>query len=462
MGAVPRYWRAFAVAALLAGCAMPPIDRFMLEEARATPVRLEGSRGPLSYAQSQAILADLKKRSPDTSIFDRHVAVEESIAGTPLSVGNRVELLEDGEATYPAMLAAIRGARNHIHLETYIFEEDETGRLFSDALIERAKAGVKVRLMYDGIGSKNTSREFFETLKKGGVDVVEYSPVDAANLLKKGPLIHQRDHRKLLIVDGRIAFLGGINISDVYSGDSSAGRRIGDVPFGARPWRDTQLKVEGPAVNELQKSFVAIWEKERKEKLSEAGLFPQARPAGNIVVRALEGSSDAPLNPLYLTFLSAISSAEQQVHITMAYFVPDPQLLGALKAAAARGVDVKLVLPSRTDGWVVFHAGRSFYEELLEAGVRIFERRNRLLHSKYAVIDGVWSTVGSSNLDWRSLLHNNELNVVMLGPEFGARLNALFDKDLALSQEITLDRWSHRPLKDRLRELAARSWAFFL
>ena len=461
MGSVPVL-RLFALAALLAlaGCAMPPIDRYALDEARATPVRIEGTRGPLTYSQSQAILAELRKRSPEPSIFDRHLAVEESVAGSPLSIGNRATLLEDGEAAYPAMLAAIRAAKHHVHLEVYIFEEDQAGHEFADVLMERAKAGVQVRLIYDSFGSKGTSREFFDLLKKGGVHVVEYSPVDPANLLKKGVLLNQRDHRKLLIVDGRVAFLGGINISNVYAGDSSP--RGGDVPFDQRPWRDTQLQVEGPVVNEMQKTFLAMWEKERKEKLADPAFLPQQKPAGNLAMRALEGVNDQAINPLYVTFISAIASAEASVHITMAYFVPDKQLLAELKEAAKRGVDVKIVLPSRTDGWVVFHAGRSFYDELLEAGVKIYERKNRLLHSKYAVVDAVWSTVGSSNMDWRSMLHNLELNAVIVGPEFGRRIEGLFEKDLAMSEQVTLEKWRQRPIKDRIREAAARSWAFLL
>jgi cardiolipin synthase len=205
-----------------------------------------------------------------------------------------------------------------------------------------------------------------------------------------------------------------------------------------------------------------VWEREKKEKLSEAELLPQQKPIGSLAMRAIEGTTDQGINPLYVTFISAIASAESEIHITMAYFVPDRQLLDELKAAARRGVDVKLVLPSRTDGWVVFHAGRSFYDELLEAGVKIYERKNRLLHSKYAVVDGVWSTVGSSNMDWRSLLHNLELNAVVLGPEFGARMEALFQKDVANSTEITRESWAARPLPDRLREAAARSWAYLL
>ena len=453
-------WLATAALLLLAACAMPPIDRAMLAEAAGTPVRLETARGPLSYQQSQAILDDLRKRSPEPSIFDRHVAVEESVAGAPLTLGNKAVLLEDGDGAYPAMLAAIRSAKRHIHVQVYIFEEDQTGQEFADALLARAKAGVKVRVIYDSFGSKKTSKEFFEALRKGGVEVLEYHPVDPASMLLKGNNFNQRNHRKLFVVDGRIAFLGGINISEVYA--AASGSRSSDVPFDKRAWRDTQLQVEGPVVNDMQKSFVELWEKETKQKLPDADLYPQQKPVGSLAIRAIEGTSDDGPNPLYITFMSAIFSAESKIHMTMAYFVPDTQLIEALKAAARRGVDVRLILPSRTDGWIVFHAGRSFYEDLLESGVKIYERKNRLLHSKYAVIDEVWSTVGSSNLDWRSLLYNLELNAIVLGPEFAQRMETLFEKDLAMSEEITRDKWQGRPLKDRVREAAARMWESML
>ena len=437
---------------------MPPVDRQMLDEARATPVRIEGARGPLTYSQSQAILTDLKQRSPETSIFDRHLAVEESVAGAKLTLGNRATLLEDGEAVYPAMLNAIRAAKRTVHIEVYIFDDGNMGEAFAQALISRAREGVKVRVVYDAVGSAKTSPEFFKPLRDAGVEVHAFRPVDPAGLLKKGAGINQRNHRKLLIVDSRVAFLGGLNISEVYSGDSSSR----NVPFDKRAWRDTQLQVEGPVVNDLQKSFVELWERETKQKIADATLLPTQASAGSLAMRALAGSNTEGLNPLYVTFLSAIASAESEIHITMAYFVPDPQLLDELKAAAKRGVDVKLVLPSRTDGWLVFHAGRSFYSELLEAGVKIYERKNRLLHSKYAQVDGVWSTIGSSNLDWRSLLHNLELNVVVLGPEFGKRIEDLFQKDLSLSEQITSDKWAGRSVADRLREVTARSWAYML
>ena len=455
-------------------------------------MRLEGARGVLTNAQSKAILKNLEKKSPETSIFDRHVAIEEAINGNPLSVGNQVNLLEDGKNTYRAMLEAIRSAKHHVHMESYIFEADEVGQEFAAALIERVKAGLKVRLMYDSVGSNTTPPEFFKEIAASGVEVVEFNPVTPAKMMTEGAALNHRDHRKLTIVDGRLAFLGGINISGVYGstdgsslgsssdayrsghgmggsgslGGSSRGQAGSDPPFEQRPWRDTQVRVEGPVVADLQRAFLKQWERQKKEEVPEDNqLFPELKPQGPQVVRAIAGSpsdSDKGLNAFYMTLISAIECAETEIRITNAYFVPHQELLKALKDAAKRGVDVKLILPSRTDSWLVFHAGRSYYEELLEAGVKIFERKRRLLHAKTAVIDGVWSTVGSTNLDWRSLLHNDELNAVILGTEFAAQMNAIFEKDLANSGEITLADWHNRPIQERLKEFSARAWSRFL
>jgi cardiolipin synthase len=183
---------------------------------------------------------------------------------------------------------------------------------------------------------------------------------------------------------------------------------------------------------------------------------------GRQVVRAIGSSPDEPYSAIYATLMSAIASAETSVNLTNAYFVPDPQLLEALEAAAQRGVDVKLILPSQTDSWLTFHAGRGYYERLLRAGVKIFERRGVILHSKTALIDSVWSTVGSTNLDWRSFLHNRELNAVVLGSEFGAQVQAMIDKDLAMSDRLTLEQWQSRALDMRVKELFARIWEYWL
>jgi len=247
----------------------------------------------------------------------------------------------------------------------------------------------------------------------------------------------------------------------VYSGGSrqSATRAR---PDGRLAWRDTDLQLQGPVVAELQNLFIDAWTAQKGPALASKNFFPPAERAGNEVVRAIGSSPEEPFSLIYATLLSAIGSAETSVHLTNAYFVPDPQLLAALEAAAARGVDVKLILPSQTDSWLVFHAGRDHYDRLLRAGVKIFERRGVILHSKTALIDGVWATVGSTNLDWRSFLHNHELNAVVLGTEFGTQLQAMFARDLAASEAITLERWQRRGPGPRLKEAFARAWAYWL
>lgn len=434
---------------------------------------IRGAHGVLPPARTRQILEDLKKRSPETSILDRHVAVEEAAAGNPLTIGNRVTLLEDGAHTYPAMLEAIRHARHHVHMETYIFDADDVGREFAAALADRARHGVKVRLIYDAVGSMHTPKQFFADLAASGVEVAEFNPVNPATVLTAGILVNNRDHRKLTVIDGRVAFLGGINISGVYGelgsskpggSVSSGGSSGGDAPFEKRPWRDTQARIEGPVVADLQRAFLRQWARQKKEDLTaDRAYFPTLAPQGNQLVRAIAASpTDKAASPVYVALISAIDSAESDVEITNAYFVPHDELLRALKDAARRGVDVRLMLPSRTDSWLALNAAHSYYEDLLEAGVKIYERKMRLLHSKTATIDGVWSTVGSSNLDWRSLISNDELNVVVLGPEFAAQTKAIFATDLADSEQITVADWDARPLGDRLKEAAASFWARLL
>jgi cardiolipin synthase len=440
----------------VAGCSSLPTIVPDMAMRPDRPVQLEGARGPLTAQQSKAVLDRLKSGGKETGILDRHLALAEAISGSPLMVGNHVVLLQDGAATYAAMFAAIRNAKDHINMETYIIEDDEVGNKFADALIEKQSQGVQVNLIYDSVGAISVPKAFFKRLTDSGIRVLEFNPVNPLKA-KKGWNVNQRDHRKLLIVDGQTAFLGGINISSVYSG-SSFSQRSSARPEKQVPWRDTHMQVDGPVVAEFQKLFLATWEKQKGEALPPRNYLPQLSNKGKEVVRAIGSSPDEPYTLMYATLISAISSAETAVYLTNAYFVPDPQLLAALKDAAQRRVDVKLLLPSHSDSWMVFHVGRSFYDELLSAGVKIYERRDALLHAKTALIDGVWSTIGSTNLDWRSFLHNDEVNAVILGQEFGAQMQAMFDKDLASSNPITLEQWRQRSIGMRWKEMAARLW----
>jgi cardiolipin synthase len=446
----------------LAGCATLPDAERELEKPHAQAVEFDSASGPVSAGRSAAILEELKSKSGDIDILQKHLALEQAInADSPLVLGNRLVLLQDGPATYRAMFAAIREAKDHINLETYIFEDDDIGRRFADRLLERQAAGVQVNLIYDSVGCLQTPREFFERLKAGGMQVLEFNPVNPLAGNKKEWLLNNRDHRKLLVIDGRIAFIGGINISESYSSSPSAKstKKEGVDTVG---WRDTHLQVKGPVVAEFQKLFMDTWTKQKGQPLARKNYFPRLSKQGDEIVRAIGSASADPHSLIYLTLLSAIGAAEQRVYLTNAYFVPDPQLIKSLIDATRRGVDVKLVLPSHTDSWTVFHAGRSHYTRLLRAGVKIYERRDAVMHSKTASIDGVWSTIGSTNLDWRSFLHNDELNAAILGRDFAKQMDAMFARDLAESDAIDLDRWKHRSLMLRLKEWLARIAEYWL
>ena len=449
----------FAASLWLAGCSSLPTFVPDLSRRDLPQVQLASARGMLTPTQSRAVLERLKKRGTPTDIFDRHLALEEAIAGSPLTTGNRVRLLKDGPATYQAMLQAIDGARDHVNMETYILDDDEVGRQFAQALMRKQQEGVQVNLMHDSVGTLNTPKAFFDQLTASGVQVLEFNPVNPLEA-KKGWELNQRDHRKLLIVDGATAFLGGINISGVYSSGSSIVTHAGHS--GDPKWRDTDIQIDGPVVADFQRLFLSSWAAQGGKPLVSRDYLPTLKPVGDQVVRAIGSSPDDDFSQIYGTLLSAIHSAESSVQITNAYFVPDPQLLDALTAAAQRGVEVSLILPSQTDSWLVFHAGRAHYSRLLRAGVKIHERRGVILHSKTALIDGVWATVGSTNLDWRSFLHNHELNAVILGAEFGRQLQAMFDQDLAESDIVTLEQWERRAIDLRLKEGFARAWEYWL
>ncbi|MBS1157274.1 MAG: cardiolipin synthase [Proteobacteria bacterium] len=447
------------------GCAGLPDAAREMQIPTAQAVEFDNARGPVSTGKSSAIIKELKSESGATDILQKHLAIEQAInADSPLVLGNKLVLLQDGPATYQAMFAAMRKARDHINLETYIFEDDEIGRQFADLLLERQAAGVQVNLIYDSVGCLNTPQAFFERLKASGIQVLEFNPVNPLAGNKKEWLLNNRDHRKLLVVDGHTAFIGGINISASYSsspsGKSSKTKATNEA--NTLGWRDTHLQIEGPVVTQFQKLFMDTWSKQKGAALAAKNYFPALNKQGDEIVRAIGSASSEPHSLIYLTLLSAIDHAEQHVHLTNAYFVPDPQLLKSLTDAAQRGVDVKLILPSNTDSWAVFHAGRSHYTRLLRAGVKIYERRGAVMHSKTASIDGVWSVIGSTNLDWRSFLHNDELNAVILGRDFSRQMETMFTQDLSQSNAIDLKSWKQRPMQLRLKEWAARLAEYWL
>ena len=442
------------------GCATLPDTNALLARHTAQAARFENARGPLSARKSAAILAELKRKSGDLDILEKQIALEQAIVDSPLSIGNKVTLLQDGPATYAAMFAAIRNAKDHINLESYIIEDDEIGREFASILLAQQARGVQVNLIYDSVGGFDTPKAFFDRLREGGIAVLEFNPVNP--LAARGRwLVNNRDHRKLLVVDGRTAFIGGVNISSVYSSGSVVGHRHLDGTAQV-PWRDTHLQIEGPVVGDLQKLFLGTWQKQRGAVLAAKDYFPALNPQGSDIVRAVGSTPDDPYSLMYLTLISALGNAEKQILLTQAYFVPDAQLIKALTDAAGRGVEVKLILPAHSDSNATFHAGRSHFQGLLGAGVKIYERRGALLHSKTAIVDGVWASVGSSNLDWRSFMDNDEVNAVVLGREFAGQMQAAFARDLKLSDPIDLETWERRSPLLRIKEWLARMVERFL
>ena len=378
--------------------------------------------------------------------------------------GNQVTLLFDGPQTMQAMEEAIRHAKHSIHLETYIFDQDAMGLRFAKLLMERQRAGVTTRIMYDAVGTLNTPQAFFEQLRAAGIRLHAFNPINPLRL--SGPwLPNNRDHRKILVVDGKLAFTGGVNISASYSRSSlfRSKKRTAQANVG---WRDTHLRLQGPVVSVLQAVFLKTWNARNRSTPSDAGadagLFPTLRPAGNTTVRVLASEPNGQAE-IYAAYLEAIAAAKKSIHITSAYFVPDGAMLGALLQAARRGVEVRLILPGvQEGGGLVFYASQALFERMLEGGIHIHQMQIAVLHAKTAVMDGKWSTVGSTNLDTRSFLHNSEINVVMQGEAFGTTMEAAFAEDLRNSREVLLSAWKKRPLKDRVKEWLASSFGYWL
>jgi len=369
----------------------------------------------------------------------------ELYAHRPFMPGNRVDLLVDGPATFAAMRGAISAAHVQIDMESYEFD-DQAGGQFADLLVAARGRGVAVHLIYDGWGAITTKSAIFDRLRTSGVEVLEYNPLDPNTRVSID--LNRRDHRKLLCVDGHLCITGGDNISKVYEN--------APAPRGTDPneqaWRDTDVRIDGPVTAQLEEVFGETW-REQHGRPFPAAPQSSASPAGSTLIQAIDGAPEDGQPLIYRTLLASISLAQRSVHLTTGFFVPTPDMRHALEAAARRGVDVQLIVPGESDSNMALWAGRSDYGELLDAGVQIHERQGRILHAKTAVIDAGWSAVGSANLDWRSAIWNNEIDVVILGAEFANKLDALFISDRSQSHTIDRMSWHRRGILQRIKEL---------
>jgi cardiolipin synthase len=428
---------------------------------------VHGHAGAVSV---QAKARDLQRAEAEgrPALFERQLGVLAARGEADLYRGNTARLLVDGPHAFAAMRAALEQARRRVLLEMYIVEDDGVAAEFAALLLRKAAEGVSVALMYDAVGSIDSDKAFFERLQQGGVQVCEFNPLLRPSQTGADWRPWQRNHRKVLVVDGDIAFTGGINLSNVYAsgsggsrgpdGSGSAGGSRGSHGSGdAAGWCDTQVELRGPVVQPMAAAFRTTWQDQGCSGVLPADPEPRQPNPGTRIVKMSASDPREGLNRTYAALLAAIGAAQRSVYLTMAYFAPGDAIVDALREAAGRGVDVRLVLPGRSDAALVMHAARSYYDGMLSAGVRIHEMHHAVMHAKTAVIDGVFSSVGSSNLDGRSIDGNHELDVVVLGEDFGSEMEALFSRDLQNSRVVNLGTWRQRGLGARLMEWLGRA-----
>ena len=369
--------------------------------------------------------------------FEREMGV---MLGPTVLGGNRVTALQNGDEIFPAMLEAIKGARRSVNFETYIYWSGETGKLFSAALAERAKAGVTVNLTIDWAGSVKMDEDELDSLQQAGVHVQRFRPLHWYTIGR----INNRTHRKLLIVDGSVGFTGGVGIADLWQGNAE----------DPQHWRDMHFRIEGPAVAQLQAAFNDNWVKATGTVLNGEAYFPALSPIGELDAHLFISSPAGGSESMHLMYLLAVAAAARSLDIAASYFVPDALLIRSIVEARQRGVRVRLLLPGpHTDSVAVALASKRDWGELLEAGVEIFEYQPTMLHTKMLIGDGYLVSVGSTNLDSRSLKLNDEANLNIYDRAFAQQMTAVFEQDLQQARPYSLEQWKSRPWTERFSEL---------
>ena len=365
-----------------------------------------------------------------------------SLANPALIAGNRIELLHNGDQYFPAMLDAMRAAQRTINFEAYILHSDDVGRTFRDMLCERARGGIEVRVLLDGIGSSwSLNNSDVDMMKKAGCKFAYYHPTQSFRVDRT----NRRTHRRILVVDGRIGFTGGIGFANKWSGNAQ----------DESHWRDVHVRVEGPLVAQLQVAFQEHWIKTFQEALTGSGQFPALTEAGNIKAQVV-GSRSFSMAPVPLLQAVSFVAATKRIWITNSYCTPTEDQVQQLVGAVKRRVDVRLLLPGpNNDQPLTKSAGRTAYGKLLEGGVKVFEYQPTMIHTKCMVIDGLFSMIGSSNLDARSSSINEELDVVVYDPGFGREMETMFEQDLKHSREYTLENFRSRSVWERITEWLA-------
>jgi cardiolipin synthase len=368
--------------------------------------------------------------------FQRSMGV---LLGPPLVDGNRVDTLINGREIFPAMLAAIKSARKTVTFETYIYWSGRIGKEFADALADRARSGVRVNVLVDWVGSSRMDPNYLDTMKRAGVEIEKYHPPRWYTLHK----LNNRTHRKLLVVDGRVGFTGGVGIADEWDGNAE----------DPAHWRDTHFRLEGPAVAQMQAAFVDNWLKVTGNVLDGRDYFPPETVVGPELGQVFKSSREGGSESMHLMYLLSTVSAARSIDLAMAYFVPDELTETALVEALARGVKFRMIMPGPyTDTEVLRKASRAKWGRLLRAGAEIYEYQPTMFHCKVLVVDGIWSSVGSTNFDNRSFSLNDEANLNVYSRAFAERQIALFNNDLKRSRRVTFEEWEQRPWTEKLQE----------
>jgi cardiolipin synthase len=365
-----------------------------------------------------------------------------TLLGPPILGGNQVVNLENGAEIFPAMLEAIRGARRTINFETYIYWSGEIGREFVEALSERARAGVKVHVLIDWVGSQKMDDKLVDELERAGVEVEHFHPLKWYHLAR----MNNRTHRKLLVVDGAIGFTGGVGIADNWDGNAESPKH----------WRDSHYRIEGPAVAQMQAAFLDNWIKTTGTVLQGDAYFPALDDRGDAEAQVFTASPSGGGDSMLLMYLMAITAARKTIDLSAAYFVPDPLTRAALKDALRRGVRVRIIVPGEhIDTEVVRKASRAGWGELLGAGAQIHEYQPTMFHCKTLIVDRLLVSVGSTNFDNRSFRLNEEANLNIYDGDFAGRATAVFEDDLAHAHQITYEDWVNRPWREKLLEKAS-------
>lgn len=372
--------------------------------------------------------------------FRREMGV---LLGPAITPGNRVTALQDGDEIFPSMLQAIASARRTITFETYIYWSGQIGQRFTDALVERARAGVKVHVTIDWLGSVKMDNSLIENLQKAGVQVERYRPINWYNLDR----VNNRTHRKLLVIDGRIGFTGGVGIADQWTGKAQ----------DPDHWRDSHFKVEGPVVGQIQAAFNDNWIKTTGTSLTGPDYFPAIDPVGDSDAQMFLASPRGGSESMHLFYLMAIAAAVEQIDLAASYFVPDPLLLHALQQARQRGVAIRILVPGEhIDSDTVRLSSRSDWGPLLAAGIAIAEYQPTMLHVKMLIVDGQLVSVGSTNFDIRSFRLNDEASLNIYDPTFAAAMTRVFEQDWAQGKRYTYERWQARPWHEKVLETLVR------